>query len=369
MKIHWWNLLIVVAVVSSPAIAAAQGTTGAQAQHINPDARAEGMGRAFTAVAEGASAVWWNPGALALPQHLRIQASGMRLVPDLADDVWLFGAAAAVPVQERFGVGGYMGYLSYGESIATDEQGNERGIFESWETITLLGAGYDIAPSLLSSDEADDFHLGVGGDVKVCHVDLAPREFTLDGQSGSGTAFDIDLGVLATMRVPIDLGFNMSETFPDYLGFRMGMTLRNALDRKITFNDEDRGDPLGQFDRWGIALEGAVGGSPDFGYLVRGLLSAEVNGVAFKVYDDEESILNYGGELTIAGMVSARGGYINDVDGHIQDFTLGTGFAIDPSVPMFSDLPLGGRLDVSRNPQAEGLDHVWKVSLTGIINF
>lgn len=369
MKIQKWSLLISLAIALSPTTVTAQFSTGAQAQHVVTDARAEGMGRAFTAVADGASAIWWNPGALALQPHMAFQVSGMRLVPDLADDVRLYGVSGVVPIDERFGVGGHISYLDYGESIATDEQGNERGTFDSWESMVLLGAGYDIAPILLPPDENHDFHLGVGGDVKICHVDLAPKEFTLDGQSATGTAFDIDLGALATMRMPVDSGSRGSQAFPDYLGFRMGMSLRNALNRKIRFNNEDQADPLGMFDRWGIAVEGAMGGSSDYGYFFRGVLGAEVNGVAFKVYDDEESILNYGGEVVLGGVLSLRGGYINDVDGGIRDFTFGAGVGVDPSMPALEDFPLGGRLDISRNPQADGLDHVWKISLTGMIKF
>ncbi|MCA9728067.1 MAG: hypothetical protein KC729_10320, partial [Candidatus Eisenbacteria bacterium] len=40
-------------------------TSGAQSLNITPGARADGMGRAFVALPDDATANWWNPAALA----------------------------------------------------------------------------------------------------------------------------------------------------------------------------------------------------------------------------------------------------------------------------------------------------------------
>ena len=114
---------------SSVETADAQG--GAASQAITPDARSQGMGRAFTAIAEGPMAVWYNPGALGFTEGIYVSPlSYNRLSPDLADDVrfWPFGVTVG---RDGIGLGAYLGRLSWGESMATDNDGVELGMFSS----------------------------------------------------------------------------------------------------------------------------------------------------------------------------------------------------------------------------------------------
>ena len=56
-------LALAVAVFSSNLVQA--DTTGLSFLSFSPDARAEGMGGAFTAVADDAAALYWNPAGMA----------------------------------------------------------------------------------------------------------------------------------------------------------------------------------------------------------------------------------------------------------------------------------------------------------------
>src|SRR6266850_2264315 len=75
--------------------ARAQSEAGGISTLFAPGARADGMGRAFTAVANDANAIWWNPGGLAFIRGHDISLTYSQLVPGLADDVsWSYPAYA-----------------------------------------------------------------------------------------------------------------------------------------------------------------------------------------------------------------------------------------------------------------------------------
>ena len=55
---------------------------------IPPGARPNGMGEAFVAIADDATASWWNPAGLAFLPGRNIALMHSQLVPDLASDVY-----------------------------------------------------------------------------------------------------------------------------------------------------------------------------------------------------------------------------------------------------------------------------------------
>ena len=174
--------LMTACLTSSPR---AQGTSGAQSLNITPGARADGMGRANVALSNDATSNWWNPAALALVNQKVFSLMHTQLVPDLADDVYYEYLGFNQHVEGWGGVGASLIFLTYGKSIATDEQGNERGTFSSYELSPSLSLGTEIAKGL-----------SAGVTLKYVYVNLAPKEFTLDGQAGTGDTFAADLGAL-----------------------------------------------------------------------------------------------------------------------------------------------------------------------------
>ena len=64
---------------SSPALA--QSEAGGQCTLIAPGARADGMGRAWVAVANDANAIWWNVAGLAFVRGHQVGATYTALVP------------------------------------------------------------------------------------------------------------------------------------------------------------------------------------------------------------------------------------------------------------------------------------------------
>jgi len=359
LKIGWAvsvSLLVLCFAIASRA----SSQSGAQLQNIGPDARAEGMGRAFTAVAEGPATVWWNPGALGLAQPVVGELSFGKLVPDLANDIW-FASVGGAGRLGLLGLGGHFGYLNHGKSIVTDEIGNIIGRFRSWEYDARAGAGIDLAKAF--APQSDLFHWGIGGSFKLFHVHDAPAQFILDGSSGIATSWDLDVGTVTALRVPVVLASSDTPEHPSYLTVSAAGVIRNALVHHIRFGGDAY--PLGRYDRVGLAMEAKLFHSPDFGHLFRGLLTADANGVFLRPDHNETPILNYGIEGTLLGILSGRSGYIFDRDGDIRGWTWGAGIGIEPGEQTSLGLPIGGRLDVANVPQARGLARVWKFGLSG----
>jgi len=123
--------------------------SGVQSLLVGPSIRASGMGRSSAAVFWGGDADYWaNPALLGYRDGLRFEHGKTRLVPDLADGVyfrsdrftiarWGIGIAATAPLGRN--------RLDYGESIATDDEGNVLGSFTSYEEYDDFGIGVSLA--------------------------------------------------------------------------------------------------------------------------------------------------------------------------------------------------------------------------------
>jgi hypothetical protein len=180
--------LALVLLAGFAASAQAQSEAGGISTLFAPGARADGMGRAFTAVANDANAIWWNPGGLAFIRGHDISLTYSQLVPDLASDVNWSYPVYAQHVEGWGGLGASVGYLSYGKSEATDVDGNVTGEFTSYELVPSIAYGTELADNV-----------GFGVALKLIRVDLAPQAVTLDQKNGRGTTFAADIGGLIKM--------------------------------------------------------------------------------------------------------------------------------------------------------------------------
>ena len=298
--------------------ARAQSEAGAQSLLIAPGARADGMGRAFTAVANDGNAMWWNVGGLAFARNHEAAATYTQLVPDLADDVNYSNLAYVQRVEGLGGIGASFLYLSYGKSTATDDQGNDIREFTSNEFSPAIGYGTDIIPNL-----------GFGVALKYVRVDLAPEDVTLDGQPGQGSTFAADFGAL--WKVP-----NWKSSF--------GATLSN-IGPDIAYIDEDQSDPLGRNVRLGGAF------SPIQTDIHRLLVVADATRFLLpgRVYAID--VWNAGAEYEFNQLIALRLGYISDPGGTIEAMTYGFGIGYR-----------GFHFDFANVPQSEFLDRVNRFS-------
>ncbi len=191
--------------------------------------RALGLGGAYVAVADDASAVIFNPAGLGLVQRKEFQASqtdlfGFGFSEQYASLVlphWRLGTASLT--WRSFGVDGLEARDERGFLLADD--------LEDRETEVMLGYGRPLL----------DGNLSVGGAFKVQHHALA-------GYTGSG--FGLDLGVWAR---PLSLAGRESAFAR---GLALGLSLRNVLEPQIKLQTDAVPDPSAI--RTGLAWSGDV---------------------------------------------------------------------------------------------------------------
>ena len=315
--------LLILAMMNGQAFAVAEA--GVPSLIIPPGARANGMGEAYVALAEDATGGWWNAGGLAFVKNRNFAFMHSQLVPDLATDVFYEFLGFSTEVG---GVGTFSTsviYLTYGESVATDDQGNTLGTFNSWEGSVVGSFAMPLADNL-----------GLGVSMKFINVDYAPGTFTVERQDGSGSSVAVDAGAM----------FKDKE-----LGLSAGIALTN-MGPDISFVDREQSDPLPFTLRTGLAYTA---------------LSDEVSNLLFS-FDIEQSVVwlsdddirrprseiyHAGTEYRYVNLLAVRVGYIHDEDGDFRDPTYGLGFIYKDKLS----------LDYANVPQAETLDRVHRWSI------
>lgn len=316
----------VLAAVTWAAQASAQ--TAALSLSIPPTGRANGMGQAYVAVADDATATWWNPGGMAFLDKKEASITYAKLVPDLAEDVFIMFPAYTTPVKSWGTFGASIVYLSYGTSQATSPTGEDLGTFTSYEIAPTLSYGTKVMEGL-----------GVGASFKYVRVSLSPAFAGLPG-AGQGSTVAFDVGAL--YKVPGDL-------------VNVGLAIQN-VGPSISFIADDRSDPIYRNAKVGFAVNAYK--KKEFSALVIGdvnqlLVRGEItqpDGSTKKRY--QKPIFNVGGEVAYNAEVALalRGGYVHDADGSIKDPTYGFGvgyklFDIDfASIPQAKDPDTGQRL-------------------------
>ncbi len=318
-------------------------------QDFLPDARAEGLGGAFVAVAEGSAGAWWNAGALPAGQTIEIGYLWTEL-PDLAFVVrgrqyTNFSLAAEY---RHFRLGFSQGrYMSDPFTVRTpfDPEGSSTRIDQSQSQV---GLSFDLAHYLLAAHP----HLCLGFGLNYKHL----SEEVL-GEKFSGD--DLDVGMLLSWRH--DLGGTSEGS--GFLDFRGGVGLVNLTDATVSFEGNDNeshatGFRLGQRLRCGVAcvgaiLPGAVLPGPDppgfrQSYLLRWTLAAdgeEMIGAAGATRDFQSRI---GAEAKIGEIISLRVGY-RDAAGQ-EGWGYGAGLGSD-----LGFAPAGVRFDYARVPSASNI--------------
>lgn len=318
---------LVLAAVAWAADASAQ--TAALSLSIPPTGRANGMGQAYVAIADDASATWWNPGGLAFLGKKEASLTYAKLVPGLADDVFIMFPAYTAPVKTWGTFGASIVYLSYGTSQATSSTGEDLGTFTSYEMAPTLSYG-----TKLGND------LGIGASFKYVRVQLSPD---LPGLSGAGKGSTVAFDIGALYKIPGNM-------------VNVGLAIQN-LGPSISFIADDRSDPIYRNAKLGVAInaynkkEFSVVATGDINQLlVQGEIT-QPDGSVDKRY--QKPIYNFGGEVAYNSEVALalRGGYVYDADGSIKDPTYGFGigyksFDIDfASIPQAKDPETGQRLD------------------------
>jgi len=283
------------------------------------------MGSAFVAVADDATAQWWNPGGLAFATSKNLGLMHTQLVPDLDNDVYYEFLGFNAPVKNVGTWSVSFVYLTYGTSEGRDVDNAPTGTFKSWE-----GALYGSFAMPLS----DNFGLGLT--IKGFYADLAPADLTLEKIDGSGSTVALDAGVLWKV---------------DSWNLAVGSALVN-IGPDIAYIDQNQSDPLPLTLRLGLAYNPLHDEVSNL-LLTFDLEQSMVWLISSAVSTRRSEIYHVGAEYTYINLLAGRIGYIYDQDGDFKDPTYGLGFIYSDKV-MF---------DYANVPQATTLDRVHRWSI------
>lgn len=238
-----FSLIITALFLGAPLIAvfptassAQVGITAVPFMQIEPDSRTPGMGNAGVAIADNASAIFWNPAGMAFQgEQSQISLTYADWLPNFDTDLFYNYLVGKTYIEGIGNIGGHITYLNLGEQVQTDETGRRIREFSSYELATGLSYGVKLT---------DNFALGAG--FRFIYSRLTPN-IDVSGQTAkAGTSVGFDLAglyrsnefVLFDRASTFSAGFNLSNVGPP-----------------IQYTDDAQSDPLPTVLRAGVAYE------------------------------------------------------------------------------------------------------------------
>ncbi|MBT4496222.1 MAG: PorV/PorQ family protein [Gemmatimonadetes bacterium] len=282
---------------------------------IEPGARAIAMGESYVAIADDATASYFNPAALSGQTKKKINFTHSKWLPGLADDLSYEFMAYSQPVEGWGNIGLNISLLNLGEQTRTDERGNIQGNFRSYDVALSAAYGAEIGGNM-----------SAGIALKFIRSNLAEQGAGIEKGSGVGNSFAADIGLL----------WKISPSFS------FGAALRN-MGPKIAYIDASQADPLPQHLVLGMAYEVFDTQYHDVllsvdvykplianGSFISNLVKAWADE---KMSDEfEEMDLHVGGEYRYGlsarkeeAFFAMRAGYSMDRDGELKTPTFGVG--------------------------------------------
>ena len=252
------------------------GSSTATFLRIGQGSRAQGMGGAFTAVADDAHAVYWNPAGLARVSRKQLGLEHVSFIDDINSQYVVF----AMPIPRAYG--------SFGVSATVVDMGE---IERLDNTGAAVAGDTDVSghSGTLSWGQAFGENLSLGAGIKFVRQNLA-------GEEGSGVAGDVGLH-LSLLPEKLFLGAAASNLGPKI---------------KTGTQEED----LPQTFRGGLAY-----------YPIPGALVVAIDGEKER---DTDVIMRGGGEFTYMNQFILRLGY-QETHEASGGFTAGLGFVWRPS--------------------------------------
>ena len=211
-------------------------TTAVPFLQIEPDSRAAGMGNAGVALADNASAIFWNPAGLASQRGAEVSLTHANWLPALTSDLFYEYLVGKYHWEGIGTFGGHITFLNLGEQEYRGPNNEDLGTFRSYE----LAVGASYARML-----TERFALGTG--LRLIYSNLSGGVSIEDTQTKAGVSVGVDLAGLYTFA-PFELG-NVPVTT------RLGFNLANmGPGIGYTIGSEGRSDPIPTNLRFGGAL-------------------------------------------------------------------------------------------------------------------
>jgi hypothetical protein len=235
-KLFGFAFVLVVAVVQL--MNAQVSTSAVPFLLIAPNSRAGGMGEAGAALADDASALYWNPGGLAFQQGQEVSISHANWLPAFnLSDLYIDYLVYRRQMPEIDGtLAASITYLNLGSFVRTANDPTPLETFNAYEF------GITVGYSTKLSDE-----LGLGLNGRFIHSRLAPFGTAEEQGRGIASGFSFDIGMLykpKALVIPFT-GLDIGEHFT------AGFNLSN-LGPAISYIDRAQADPLPTNLRLGV---------------------------------------------------------------------------------------------------------------------
>ncbi len=231
--IQFLSILLILAGFTFGQVKAQVGITSVPFLQIEPDSRAAGMGNTGVAIADNASAVFWNPAGLAFQRGNQVSITHANWLPAFNADLFYDYLVGKYYIEDIGTIGAHITFLNLGEQLRTDETGLEMGRFNSYEVAAGLSYGFELN---------ENFSLGTG--FRFVYSSLADGE--VSGQKiNPGSTVGIDLAAMYRSN-PFELGTRQGT-------MNAGINLSN-IGPGVQYTDNAQRDPLPTVLRLGWAL-------------------------------------------------------------------------------------------------------------------
>jgi len=219
----------------------AQGESAVPFLLIAPNSRASGIGESGTATVDDASAIFWNPAALAFLKGQEVSITHANWLPQFQQaDLFYDYLNYRQRIDEIGGtIGASVTYLNLGEFIRTgSDSPDEIGRFRAYEF--AVTGGY-------ATQAFEDLALGLN--LRFIHSSLSP--IGTEEEQGSGVASTVSVDIAAMyrpMQLEVPLLGDLGEKFS------AGLNLSN-IGPKVTYIDASQADPLPTNLRFGLGYK------------------------------------------------------------------------------------------------------------------
>ena len=282
---------------------------------IEPGAKQAAMGEADSAIADDASAGYYNPAGLAFQDRSKrnFQFMHMNWLPSLVDDMYY----------EYFGYSDYAeGWGNFALNVVYFDMGTQYRTLEHSPDIIGTFRSFDICVTgSYGATITDNFSLGLS--LKGIYSKLSDQGQGAEQGKGIGTSFAFDIGSM--WKTPIK-----------------GLTLSSVIHNigpKISYIDVSQADPLPLNWVFGLAY---IPVDSDFNRLTfvmdiyKPLVTRDVSPLealyhAWYDEDDEFEQVDFkiGTEYLYNNFMALRAGYTYDRDGDLKSPTFGVGVIFD----------------------------------------
>jgi opacity protein-like surface antigen len=236
-----FGMTVVVIVAVSQMANAQVSTSAVPFLLIAPNSRASGMGEGGVALADDASALYWNPAGLGFQQGQEISISHANWLPAFnLSDLFIDYLVYRRQMPEIDGtVAASITYLNLGTFTRTEFDPTPLETFKAYEF--AITAGY-------STKVTEELAVGING--RFIHSRLSPFGTAEEQGRGIASDFSFDVGLLykpKTLEIPL-LGLDIGDHFT------AGFNLSN-IGPAMSYIDRAQADPLPTSLRFGVGYK------------------------------------------------------------------------------------------------------------------